>query len=86
MEEHIKNKLTNILSGFGKNGNTAAVSELLKSEEGKKLISSLSENDKKAILSKFMSMDANEIKEKLKNANPTALNKLTAEDIRKKLR
>jgi len=82
----VREKLSRILSGFGANGNTAAISELLKSSEGKKLIESLSESDKKAIMNKFMNMDTNDIREKLKNVSPASLNNLSADDIMKKLR
>ena len=68
MEKNVKAKLSDILSGLGKvKGKTAEVSAFLNSEEGKKLAASLSDSDKKALLQKFMSLDAKEIEKKLKS-------------------
>ncbi len=88
MEENIKDKLSKILSGMGNNGkaNTSGLSELLKSGQGKKLVESLSESDKKALLNKFMSLDTKDINEKLKNVDSSKLEGLSVDDIKKKLR
>lgn len=85
MDENVKNKLSKILSGKNME-NVSKVSELLSSEEGKKLISSLSEGDKKALVQKFLSMDTQEIDKKLKNFNKDSIKNITADDIKKKLR
>ena len=87
MEENIKAKLSKILSGLGgEKGKTAQISDFLNSNQGKKLVESLSETDKKAIMQKFLSMDAKEIGEKLKKFNSSSIGNITAEDVRKKLR
>lgn len=87
MEENVKEKLSKILSGLGSDkGKTAQISELLNSNQGKELLKSLSESDKKAIMQKFLSMDAGTISEKLKNFDSSAFGNITAEDVRKKLR
>ena len=86
MEKNVKAKLSDILSGLGKvKGKTAEISAFLNSEEGKKLAASLSDSDKKALLQKFMSLDAKEIEKKLKSFDPAAANGFSAEEIRKKL-
>ena len=87
MEENVKAKLSKILSGLGGvKGKTAQVSEFINSKQGKELLESLSEADKKAIMQKFLSMDAGQIGEKLKNFNKSAIGNITADDVRKKLR
>ncbi len=87
MDKNVKAKLSGILSELGGiKGKTAEISDFLSSDEGKKLISSLSESDKKALLQKFMSMDSREIEKRLKSFNPASADGLTAEEIIKKLR
>ena len=89
MKENIGDKLSRMLSGLDKNklkNSADAVSKLLSSEEGQRLKNSLSESDKKAILEKFMSLDTNEVNEKLKNADPSQLNGMSAQDIINKLK
>ena len=87
MEDNVKAKLSKILSGLGgTKGKTAEISDFLVSEQGRKLAESLSDADKKAIMKKFLSMDAKEVGEKLKNFNMSEAGNITAEDIRKKLR
>ena len=83
----MKAKLSKILSGLsGEKGKTAQISDFLNSNQGRELLKSLSEWDKKAIMQKFLTMDAKEIGEKLKNFNSSAIGNITAEDIKKKLR
>lgn len=84
MQENINDKLSKILSGSKLKRDD--ISSFLSSAEGEKLKNSLSEDDKKAILRKFMSMDAKEIGEKLKKADLSALDGISARDIIKKLR
>lgn len=89
MEENVKAKLSKILSGLSggaMKGKTAELSEFINSKQGKELLGSLSESDKKAIMQKFLSMDAKEIGDKLKNFDQSAIGKITADDVRKKLR
>lgn len=89
MEENIGNKLSRILSGADKTKlkkSVDAVSELLRSEDGKKLKESLTHSDKKAILEKFAKMDAEEVTSKLQNVDASALKNLSVNDILKKLK
>ncbi len=89
MSENINDKLSRMLTGADKNklkSSIDAVSKLLSSKEGQKLKNSLSESDKKAILQKFMSMDEKEITEKIKNADISGIDKLSADDILRKLK
>ena len=85
VDENVKNKLTKMLSGINK-GKMSKISELLGSEDGKRLVSSLSEAEKQAIIQKFLSMDTEEIDKKLKNFDKDSIRNITAEDIKKKLR
>lgn len=85
MDENIKNKLSSVLSGINK-GKMSEVSELLSSEDGKRLISALSESEKKALIQKFMSMDTNEIGKRLKNFNKESIKNLTTDEIKNKFR
>lgn len=85
MDENIKKKLSKVLSGIGK-GKMLKVSELLNSEDGKRLISLLSEGEKRELIQKFLSMDTEEIDKKLKNFNADAFKNINADDIKKKLR
>ena len=87
MEENVRAKLSKILSGLGgEKGKTAQISDFLNSNQGKELLKSLSESDKKAIMQKFLSMDAKQIGEKLKNFDKSAFENITADDVRKRLR
>ncbi|MBO5059553.1 MAG: hypothetical protein J6C82_01385 [Clostridia bacterium] len=89
MKENISDKLTRMLSGVDGNKlkiSADAVSKLLATPEGQRFKNSLSESDKKALIEKFMSLDANEVSEKLKNADMSKLGNMSAEDIMKKLR
>ena len=89
MTENINDKLSKILSGIDKNklkNSTGAISKLMSSEAGQKLKNSLSEEDKKRILQKFMAMDPSEVSKKLNNADLSNLDNLSADDIMKKLR
>ena len=87
MEENIKAKLSKVLSGIGGvKGKTSQISDFINSEKGKELLNSLSDAAKKAIMQKFLSMDANQISEKLKNFDQSAIGNITADDVRKKLR
>lgn len=86
---NINDKLSKMLSGVDSNklkSSVDAVSKLLSSKEGQKLKNSLSENDKKAIIDKFLSMDENTVSQKLKNVDISQVEKLSAEDIMKKLK
>lgn len=84
MQENINDKLSKILSGSKLKRDD--ISSFLSSAEGEKLKNSLSEGDKKTILQKFMSMDEKEIGEKLKKADLSALDGISARDVIKKLR
>ncbi len=87
MKENINKKLMGMLRNVDvsklKNSG-GSVSELLSSSE--KLMESLSEADKKALLEKFMSLDEKKISDSLKNVDLSALGDLSAKDIIKKLR
>ncbi len=80
---NIGNKLGNMLSNMG---NMGKINELLNSKEGEKIKNSLSEAEKKAIIERFMSLDANEVKRKLSNFDASNLKGLTADDIMKLLK
>lgn len=84
MQENINDKLSKILSESKLKRED--ISSFLSSAAGEKLKNSLSESDKKAILRKFMSMDEKEVGEKLKKADLSALDGMSAQDIIKKLR
>ncbi len=86
MKENVGEKLSQILAGAKLGKSAGGLLRLLDSPEGQKLKSSLSDSDKKAILEKFMSMDADEVSKKLKNADMSKLADISAEDIMKKLR
>ena len=89
MEENIKAKLSKILSGLdggAMKAKTAQVSEFVNSKQGKELLASLSESDKKAIMQKFLSMDASKIGEGLKRFNSSAIGNINVDDGKKKLR
>ena len=89
MNNNIEGKLSQMLSGVdsGKlKSSVDAVSKLLSTEAGQKLKNSLSENDKKAIIEKFLSMDSKEVSRKLKNADLSQLANMSADDIMKKLK
>lgn len=81
---NIGNKISDILSGIsgGKfQSSVGKISELLSSKEGEKLKNSLTESQKKAIIDKFMSLDADEVKEKLSNFDPKKIEGLSGDDI-----
>ncbi len=87
MKENINKKLMGILGKLDADklkNSSGKVSDIL--SRGSKLTQSLSEEDKKALLDKFMSLDEKQISESLKNADLSALEKLSAQDIIKKLR
>ena len=84
MQENINEKLRGILSGSRVKSDDIA--RFLSSPEGQKLKNSLSDADKKAILKKFMQMDANEVGKKLKNADLSGLSGMSAADIINKLK
>lgn len=84
MQENINEKLLGILSGSKVKSDDIA--KFLSSAEGQKLKNSLSENDKKEILKKFMNMDAAEVQRKLKNADLSGLSGMSAGDIMNKLK
>ena len=84
MQENINEKLRGIPSGSRVKSDDIA--RFLSSPEGQKLKNSLSDADKKAILKKFMQMDANEVGKKLKNADLSGLSGMSAADIINKLK
>ena len=84
MQENINEKLLGILSGSKVKSDDIA--KFLSSAEGQKLKNSLTENDKKEILKKFMNMDAAEVQKKLKNADLSGLSGMSAGDIMNKLK
>ena len=84
MDNSVNERLRSVLSG-GK-GSYEPVMKLLSSDEGKKLINSLSPQEKKAIIDKFMSLDKNAVGECLKNFEPSMLSGMSAQDILNKLR
>ena len=80
----IEKKLREVLSGVDMSGfNSSGIEKLLKSPQGRKLAESISDTDKQKLLNKFMSMNSNEIKNKLNQAD---LSQLSVDDILKKLR
>lgn len=84
MQENINEKLLGILSGSKIKSDDIA--KFLSSSEGQKLKNSLSEKDKNAIIKKFMQMDSNEVRKKLKNADLSGLSGMSAGDILNKLK
>lgn len=89
MNDRISNKLSQLLSGMDAEklkSSAGAVSKLLSSSEGQKLKNSLSEKDKKEILERFMNMDTKKAEELLKKTDAKAIEKLSVDDILKKLR
>lgn len=83
MQENINEKLSKILAGMG---GEDKIKEFMSSPAGKGLKNSLSDSDKKKLLEKFMSMDSEDMKRKLKNADLSALSKLSSEDIARMLK
>ena len=89
VDENVKNKLSEILSGLNKGkmkGKMSEIADLFKSKEGEALVNSLSDSEKQALIRKFMSMDTDAIDKKLKNFNSDSIKSITADDIKKKLR
>lgn len=84
MQENINEKLLGILSGSKIKSDDIA--KFLSSSEGQKLKNSLSEKDKNAIIKRFMQMDSNEVRKKLKNADLSGLSGMSAGDILNKLK
>ena len=84
MQENINGKLLGILSGSKLKSDDIA--RFLSSPEGQKLKNSLSDNDKKEILKKFMQMDTKDVQDKLKNADLSGLSGMSAGDILNKLK
>ena len=84
MNNNINEKLKSVLSG--QKSSYEPVMRLLSSPEGKELINSLSPQEKKAIMDKFMSLDKKTIGECMKNFNPSSLSGMSAQDILNKLR
>ena len=87
MNNDVEKKLASLLSGINpavlKNAN---LEKLLNSEQGKKIANSLSDKDRQKLMSAFMSMSNEEIKNKLSNTKLSELSGLSAEEILKKLR
>ena len=89
MAENMNEKLKKILSGMGsdKLKNSAEMaSQFLSTKEGQKFKNSLTEADKKAILEKFMQIDAGKAREALKNIDLSGLDAGKLEEILKKLK
>ena len=89
MGENMNEKLKKILSGMGsdKLKNSADIaSKFLSTKEGQKLKESLSDADKKAILERFMSLDADKAKEALKNTNLSGVDSEKIAEMLKKLK
>lgn len=89
MKEDLSQKLQNILNTIDKDKllkGKKEVENFLSTSEGKKLISNLKDEDKSKILEKFMKMDSEELKKKLKADGLSGLSNIKANDILKKLR
>ena len=84
MDNSVNDRIKSVLSGA--KGSYEPVMKLLSSPEGQKLINSLSQKEKKAIIDRFMSLDKNAVNESLKNFNPSMLSGMSAQDILNKLR
>ena len=84
MDNRVNERIKSVLSG-GK-GSYEPVMKLLSSPEGQKLINSLSAQEKKEIIDRFMRLDKKTVSESLKNFNPSMLNGMSAQDILNKLR
>ncbi len=87
MNNDVEKKLASLLSGINpavlKNAN---LEKLLNSEQGKKIAKSLSDSDRQKIVSSFMNMSNEEIKNKINKMKTSELSGLSAEEILKKLR
>ncbi len=89
MKEDLSQKLQNILNTIDKDKllkGKKEVENFLSTSEGKKLISNLKDEDKSKILEKFMKMDSEELRKKLKADGLSGLSNIKANDILKKLR
>ena len=87
MEKDITKKLQNVLNGIDKNTINQSkknIEQFLSTPEGQKLAAKLSSVDKSKVLDSFMSMDSEEIKQKLKNADLSKISQ--ASEILKKMR
>ena len=87
MEKDITKKLQNVLNGIDKNTINQSkknIEQFLSTPEGHKLAAKLSSVDKSKVLDSFMSMDSEEIKHKLKNADLSKISQ--ASEILKKMR
>lgn len=85
----ISKKLEALISGMNSSeiaGSKQNIQQFLNSPQGRKLASSLSDNDKKKIMNKFMSMSNADIQNKLRNTNQRDLSNLSIDEILKKLR
>lgn len=60
--------------------------KLFSSEKGRKIAGSISKEEKQRLLKTFMSMDTEEIRNRLKNADLSKISQMSSEDILKKLR
>ena len=86
MDNNINGKLKSIIGGGNLKGNIEPVMKLLTSPEGQKLMNSLSPQEKKAIIDRFMSLDKATVEKSLKGFNPSMLSGMSAQDILNKLR
>ena len=89
MKEDLTQKLRNILGTLDKDKllkGKKEVENFLSTQEGKKLVANLKNEDKEKILEKFMKMDSENLKRKLSTDGLKNLSGLTAEDIFRKLR
>ena len=89
MNSDASKKLSEMLSGIDKGKldlSKKSIESFLNSPEGKRLKNSITDAEKRQILSKFMSMDTKELKNKLNNSDTSKLNGLNLADILKKLK
>lgn len=89
MNSDASKKLSEVLSGIDSrklNLSKESIESFLNSPEGKRLKNSITDAEKRQILSKFMSMDTNELKNKLNNSDTSKLSGLNLADILKKLK
>lgn len=85
MDNGVNSRLQGILSGLSGN-KMSELERLMSSPEGQNLIKSLSPQDKKAIIERFMSLDKSAIEKSLKNIDSASLSGMSAKDILSKLR
>lgn len=85
MDNGVNSKLSGILSGLS--GDKASeLMRLVSSKEGQELVGKLSDEEKKAIIDRFMSLDKTEAQNSLKRFKSSGLSGLSAQDILNKLR